>query len=235
MENDSDPWYHLLWITGIHVSSHLYRPWDSLGGAAMKFNIQKYDYYLMVLTIIVLFAVGLLCVYGVFFYNYLAVNPQWQDTIEYTQFIDAMNSYLFPLLVLLLIILGLCIPKRLLKQDILIIFSAVILALTLVLAALSGIETGLGFILAVMTGIQGIVLIMTIKKSGTLRFEKEGYTARLGSSLLHFGLVILIFNFVALRENPLHISIFWGGTLLITAGNIFSFYPERISSILIPK
>jgi len=201
----------------------------------VKFNIQKYDYYLMVVTIIILFAIGILSVYGVFSYNYLAVNPQWQNSIQYTQFIDAMNSYLFPLLVLLLIILGLCIPKRLLKQDILITFSAVILALTLVLAALSGIETGLGFILAVMTVIQGIVLIMTINKSGTLRFEKEGYTARVGSSLLHFGLVILIFNFVALRESPQHISIFWSGTLLITAGNIFSFYPERISSILTHK
>jgi hypothetical protein len=189
----------------------------------------------MEVTIIILFAIGLLCVYGIFSYNYLAINPQWQDTIEYTGFIDAMNSYLFPLLVLLLMVLGLCIPKRLLKQDILIKFSLVILALTLLLAALSGIETGLGFILGVMTAIQGIVLIMTVNRSGTLRFEKEGYVARVGSSLLHFGLVILIFNFVSLRESPLHISIFWGGTLLITAGNVFSFYPERIRSILIHR
>lgn len=201
----------------------------------MKFNMQRYDYYLMVLTIIILFAIGLLCVYGVFLYNYLAVIPQWQDSIDYTHFIDTMNSYLFPQLVLLLIVLGLCIPKRWLKQDVLIKFSVVILIITIILTALSGIETGLGFILAVMIGIQGIVLIMTIRKSGTLRFEKEGYTARLGSSLLHLGLIILVFNFVALRESPLHLSIFWGGTILITAGNIFSFYTERIRSIIIHK
>ncbi len=41
----------------------------------------------------------------------------------------------------------------------------------------------------------GFVLIRTIKKSEALRFEKEGYAGRAGSSLLHPGLVVMIFNF----------------------------------------
>ncbi|VVB92081.1 Uncharacterised protein [uncultured archaeon] len=196
----------------------------------MKY-LKNYDYGLIILTTLVLFAIGLVCVYGIAYYNYLAANPQWQYTPLYIQYINNMNSFLYPFLVLLLISLGLCIPKRLLEQDILIKFGVLALGVTIILTFLSGIETGLGFILAIMTGVQCIVLILTIKKSKTVRFEKEGYIVRLGSVLLHLGVVILIFNFVTFRENPFHISIFWTGTLLVIAGNIFSFYPGRINSL----
>ncbi len=183
---------------------------------------QKYDYYLIILTALILFAIGLVCVYGISYYNYSAA--QFTNTALYAQYIDSMNSYLYPFLVLLLISLGLCIPKRLFGQSILIKLSAVGLVLTIVLTFLAGLTTGLGFILALMTVVQSIVLLMTLNKNKSLRFEKEGYIIRLGSSLLHLGVVILIFNFVSLRENPFHIPIFWAGTLLITFGNILSFY-----------
>ncbi len=198
-------------------------------------KIKNYDYYLIILTTLILFGIGIVCVYGIAYYNYLAVNPDWTGSVQYSLYIDDMNSYLYPFLVLLLISLGLCIPKRLFEQDILIKFSAFTMGVTFALTLLSGIEIGLGFILAVMTGVQGIVLVLTFAKSKAIRFEKEGYIARLGSSLLHLGLVILIFNFASLRENPLHISIFWIGMVLVSAGNIFSFYPDRIASILHPE
>ena len=83
-----------------------------------------------------------------------------------------------------------------------------------------------------MTGVQIIVFFLIINKNKSLRFEEEGYCTRLGSSLLHLGLVVLILNFVALRENTVHISIFWGGTLLLIVGIVFSFYPDKMASIL---
>lgn len=189
-------------------------------------KLKNYDYYLIIMTVIILFAIGLISLYGITYYNYLAVNPEWTRTDQYSQFIEDMNSYLYPLLVLLLISLGLCIPKRLFEQNILIKFSAMSLLFTVILTIELGIETGLGFLLAIMIGLQIIVLILTFKKSIVIRFEKEGYFTRLGSSILHLGLIILIFNFVTLRENPFHISIFWIGMLLVTAGNILSFYPK---------
>ncbi len=197
----------------------------------MKSRMQKYDYYLIILTTFILFAIGIVCVYGITYYNYLAANPQWTRTTLYIRYIDDMNSYLYPFLVLLLISLGLCIPKRLFEQDTLIKFSALVLGMTIILTFLLGIERGLGFILAVMAGVQGLVLILTFKKSKAIRFEKEGYIVKLGSSLLHLGVAMLIFNFVTLRESSFHILIFWFGTILITAGNIFSFYPDRINSL----
>ncbi len=195
-------------------------------------HLKNYDYYLMILTVLIFFAIGLVCLYGITYYDYLAVTSGWQQTIRYAQYINDMNSYLYPFLVLLLVSLGLCIPKRLLEQNTLIKFWLPALCITLILTFLSGIETGLGFILAVMAGFQGIVLIFTIRKSKAIRFEKEGYVVRLGSVLLHLGIVILILNFVIFRENPFHITIFWLGTVSVTVGNIFSFYPEKMTSIL---
>jgi hypothetical protein len=189
-----------------------------------NFQRQGYDYYLVILTALILFAIGLVSLYGITYYNYLAVNPDWTRTIQYNRYIDDMNSYLYPFLVLLLISLGLCIPKRLFEQDILIKFSALVLGITFALTFLYGIETGLGFILAIILVMQGLVFILTIKKSKAVRYEKEGDTARMGSSLLHLGVVLLIFNFVSMRESALHISIFWFGTTLVIAGSIFSFY-----------
>jgi hypothetical protein len=192
-------------------------------------KLKNYDYYLIILTTLILFAIGAVSLYGIAYYNYLAVDSQWTKTVRYSQYIDEMDSYLYPFLVLLLISLGLCIPKRLFEQDILIKFSATILGITVILTVLSDIEKGLGFILAVMTAVQAIVLIMTIKKSKSIRFEKEGYIVRIGSSLLHLGFVIIILNFVSLREGSFHLLIFWIGVVLITVGNVFSFYPEKMA------
>jgi len=196
----------------------------------MKFK--NYDYYLIILTTFILFMIGAVSLYGITYYNYLAVDSGWTKTALYSQYIDDMDSYLYPFLVLLLISLGLCIPKRLFEQDILLKFSAIILGITVILTIFSTIETGLGFILILMTVVQSVVLIMTIRKSKSIRFEKEGYIARMGSSLLHLGLVVIMLNFVSLRDSPYHLLIFWFGVIFITLGNVFSFYPEKMASLL---
>ncbi|MCZ7404850.1 MAG: hypothetical protein O8C67_07960, partial [Candidatus Methanoperedens sp.] len=69
-------------------------------------KLKNYDYYLIILTALILFAIGLVCVYGITEYNYLAVNPQWTSTIQYSRYINDMNSYLYTFLVLLLLTLG---------------------------------------------------------------------------------------------------------------------------------
>lgn len=196
----------------------------------MKFK--NYDYYLIILTTLILFMVGAVSLYGITYYNYLAVDSGWTKTAQYSRYIDEMDSYLYPFLVLLLISLGLCIPKRLFEQDILLKFSVIILGMTVMLTIFYDIETGLGFILALMTVVQSVILIMTIRKSRSIRFEKEGYIARMGSSLLHLGLVLIMLNFVSLRYSPYHLLIFWFGVIFITLGNVFSFYPEKTASLL---
>ncbi len=195
---------------------------------------RNYDYYLIIITTLILSGIGAVSLYGITYYNYLAVDAQWTRTVQYSQYIDEMNFYIYPFLVLLLISLGLCIPRRLFEQDMMIKSSSFILGITIIITIFSGLESGLDFILMVMIVVQSIVLILTIKKSRNIRFEKEGYVVRLGSSLLHLGVVILIFNFVNFQDSAYHLLIFWSGVFLITSGNIFSFYHEKISSLFLP-
>ena len=201
----------------------------------MKLQVQKYDYYLIILTTLILFAIGIVCLYAITYYNYLAVDSQWTNTGQYMDFINTMDSYLYPFLIMLLVTLGLCIPKRLLDRNLLVKFTAIVLGATIILTFSSGIEIALGFLLVVMIGIQSLVLMLVFKRSTSLRFEKEGYIVRLGSTLLHLGIVIVIFNFVSLRDVSYHIPVFWMGTIFITVGNVLSFYPQKMSSLFHKK
>ncbi|MCG2735354.1 MAG: hypothetical protein L6282_03070 [Candidatus Methanoperedenaceae archaeon] len=67
--------------------------------------------------------------------------------------------------------LGLCIPKRLFEQDILIKISGLALGVTVILTFLLGMETAMGFILAVITGMQGIVFILTLNKNRAISID----------------------------------------------------------------
>ncbi len=194
-------------------------------------KLKNYDYYLIILTAFILLTIGIVCVYGITYYNYLATSPVWTETETYIHFINDMNSYLYPFLVLLLVSLGLCIPKRLFEQELLLRINALSLGATVILTFFFNMETALGFILAVIAGLQVLVLIQTFNKNMNIRFEKEGYFVRMGSSILHLGTAILILNFIVLGESQFHILIFWVGTILISAGNLFSFYPERMNFI----
>lgn len=220
---------NLFCILSVHISANIYCPGNSFSGAAMK--IRNYDYYLIILTVLILSGIGLVSLYGISYYNYLAVDPQWTATDQYSRYVGEMDSYLYPFLILLLILLGMCIPKRLFGQDLLIKFSTIILGITVGLIFLYDIGTGMGFILFSMMFVQIIVLIMTIRKNKSIRFEKEGYLTGIGSSLLHLGYVIIILNFISLKDSPFHMLFFWMGLILITSGNILSFYPDKIASL----
>ncbi|MFQ6118607.1 MAG: hypothetical protein ACE5KE_01830 [Methanosarcinales archaeon] len=189
-------------------------------------RIRSLDYHLILITASILFAIGFICLFGIAYYNYAAAADSfWTQTVKYTDYINLMNSSVYPFLVALLVTLGICIPKRIVPDRLLVKVSIIIFAVTAILAVISGIQTSLGFILAVMMGIQTAVLLLTIKKSASVRFEFRDFSAKVGSSLLHLGVVVFIFDFVNLYEQSIHIPVFWLSTLLIIGGIVMSFYP----------
>jgi len=56
-------WDNLFCILDIHVSSYIYCSGHPLGGAAMK--LKNYDYYLIILTTLILFAIGIISLFGI--------------------------------------------------------------------------------------------------------------------------------------------------------------------------
>ena len=194
---------------------------------------KTYNFYMMVVTSVVLTAIGLVCLYGIGYYTVTTESlPKWLETPLYGQYIDSMNLYIYPFVVLLLVVLGLCIPKRIVLRQALLTSGAGILVFTIILALIINIETSLGFLLGISILIQTAVMVLTIIKWGGLTFEREGYFIQIGSTMLHLGLVIFVFDFVIMRTSGLHLPVFWIATILITIGTVLSFYPGEIGRIM---
>jgi len=193
---------------------------------------KTYDFYLMILTSAVLAVIGLVCLYGIGYYTYTnEITPQWTHTQMYGDYINSMNQLIYPFVVLLLVVLGLCIPKRIVPRQSLLVSGIGILAVTLLIALVTDIGTSLAFLLAVSIVVQAAVMVLTMLERGGLTYEREGYFVRTGSSMLHLGTVIFVFDFVSMRSSELHIPVFWVATILITVGTVLSFYPGEAGSI----
>ena len=205
---------------------------SSKNNLSSNFNLKNYDYYLILATSFALLLIGIICVYGVWYtYGLYTANPDWQSTMQYPEYISMMNLYIYPFVLMLLLSLGLCIPKRIVPRVALIKATAIILLLTLIASVVGGIGLGISFILMMSIAVQTVVLVLTIMKSGSLTFEREGYLIQIGSSLLHLGTVLFIFDFASMRDSVYHIPIFWVVTLLIGIGTFMSFYPSEISKL----
>lgn len=203
------------------------------GRTTTRLPVIGWDFGLMAATTFALLAIGIVCVYGVW-YSFLAYkqDPQWLYTPLYTQYISAMNTLVYPLIVVLLIALGLCIPKRIMRRKVLTRFNAGILAITLLLAMAFGMAVSIWFILVTSIVFQTVVLILTIQKNATLFYEREGHIVHIGSALLHLGTVVFIFDFAGMRTSEYHIAIFWVSTILMGAGIMLAFYAEEIYNLL---
>ena len=204
----------------------------------MKLTLKpgSYDLYLMIITALTLVMMGLVCLYGILIYSYAEQsNPFWTETVLHEDYINSMNQLMYPFAVLLLIVLGLCIPKRIISKKQLLATGACLLGMTFIIEQLTGINTSLEFLLGISILLQTAVMILTILRQGGLKYESEGYFIRVGSSMLHLGVVMFIFDFVGMRSSIHHIGIFWVAAVLITAGTVLSFYSDKIRTCVISR
>ncbi len=198
--------------------------------------MKNYDFFLALISILLLALIGTVSLYGTG-YSWLASlnDPDWTSSFLYSWYLERMNNIAAPLVILLVIVLGLCIPKRLLSRTMMLLVSGLILAFGFSLALLSQPLHGLAFILAIGIIIQLIVLILLILRVGVLHFEREGFLASFGSSLLHLGFVAFLADFILLQDWYYHLTIFWISASLIVLGSIFSFYSSEITKTLSRK
>ncbi len=193
---------------------------------------RDYDFTLVIATIAATILVGALFVAATVYSFFAAqTDPAWTETYMYASYIDAMNSYLFPLLLALIVMLGLCIPRRLFKKRVLVVSSAALLLVTLLLAALVNWRAGWLFLLATAAIVQLVVIVMTAIRSTRLTYLHESFLIRMGSALLHLGLSVLIAAFVLQAGRASQLAAFWIATALIMAGMIMSFYSGELGAL----
>ena len=192
-----------------------------------------YDYYLILITAVVLFVISVICIYGMFYFKLAQVHQL--PVAEKIGYMDSMNTVMAPFLIALIVLLGICVPKRLLPTSWLNRFSVILVLLALAAGFIWGIKVSLALVLIVSLVLQVVVLFMALAGSKELNFEKKGYWVRVGSSLLHLGLILFALDLFFYRYQVLHLVLFWITTASTLLGMVFCFYADSFSRLVKEK
>ncbi len=193
----------------------------------------SFDFYLILATALVLFAISLISIYGMFYFKFAQIQ-QMAPAVKIA-YMNSMNAFVAPFIIGLILLLGICVPKRLLPAAWLNRVT-VILSMGAVAAGFAaGFKASLFLVLAASLVLQLIVLGLALAGSQNLNFHKKGYWVRLGSSLIHLGLILFVLDLLLYERKNLHLFLFWITTGTSVAGMLFSFYAEAVVNIVTGK
>jgi hypothetical protein len=198
----------------------------------IKFK-SSYDFYLILATTIILFAICLISIYGMFYFKFAQIH-QMAPALKIT-YMNRMNTVIAPFAVCLILLLGICVPKRLLPTAWLNRVTLLLLVGTVLTGLIWGGRAGLYFILTASLVLQVVVLLMALSGSKKLNFHKKGYWVRLGSSLIHLGLILFVLDLLLYEKMKLHLILFWVTTGTSVLGMVFSFYAESVVRLITGK
>lgn len=192
---------------------------------------RTWDYSLTVVTVLLLGGIGLQSFLGTL-YVWWAENsvPNWDQTLGYSAFVDVMNAIAAPQIVLLVVAMGLCVPKRLFSRTVLLWVSVGMVLAGMGIWAFSGsLATGLAAYLAFAGLIQVAVVAMTVAGVRGPSYLTRGRLTKTGSGLLHLGFIVFAFVVVALQNSTFMLPFFWAASLFTLAGTALSFYADRLA------
>ncbi|MFC1855447.1 hypothetical protein ACFL2A_02740 [Thermodesulfobacteriota bacterium] len=190
----------------------------------------NYDYILVLATTVVLFMIALITLYGMFHFKYYDIGETKNVAVKIAYF-QLMNRLISPFLSALLVILSICVPKRLFPFRLLNFFGAGMIILTIVLSVVYGNTNALTVVLFIALALQFVVFVLVLFGM-KLHFEKEGYWTRLGSSLVHLGFILFVLDFMFLNSLEIHMTIFWLSTVSISLGCLFTFYTSSLNKLV---
>ncbi|TLM69749.1 MAG: hypothetical protein FDZ70_09510 [Actinobacteria bacterium] len=190
----------------------------------------SWDWALTLVTVGLLGSLGAQSLIGTL-YAWFATRtvPDW-EALHYGAFVGAMNAVAAPQVVALVVVMGLCVPKRLFSRGALIAVSAAMVAVGLVAWAASGSMTaGMAVYLALAALIQVAVVVMTVAGAAAPSYLTQGRVAKAGSGLLHLGVVLFTLVVVALQDSAWMLPVFGVSALLILAGTAMSVYATPVA------
>ncbi len=199
--------------------------------------IKNLNYILILVSVVLMTAIGIIFIFGA---SYSWVKSEadtvWRQTALYQDFVSSMNMTVGPLAVALVVVLALCIPKRIFKGRALLQLMGVLLVLALGLSVGLGPRLGISFLLLIAMLMQTVVIFMTAFGSKRLAYEVTGFYIQIGSAFLHMGLVLFLFDLIlvgdAQAQRALHLNIFWVATVFIGLGMVLVFYSDELSGLL---
>ena len=193
----------------------------------------SYDFYLILAAALVLFAISAISIYGMFYFKFAQIQ-QMAPALKLS-YMNRMNSFVTPFIIILILLLGICVPKRLLPTAWLNRVTVLMVGIAVLTAFLTDIKTSLLVILGASLFLQVIVLVLALAGSKNLNFHKKGYWVRLGSSLIHLGFILLVLDLLLYKREILHLFLFWITTGASVAGMLFCFYADLVVGLITGK
>jgi hypothetical protein len=192
---------------------------------------RTWDFALTLVTMVLLAALGVQSFVGTFIVWWSTrAEPTWQQGPGYASYVTVMNAVAAPMIVALVVVMGLCVPKRLFSRQLLLWVSLAMVAV----GAVAGLATrsladGLTVYLLLSAIIQLAVVVMTVAGVRGPSYLSEGRLTKTGSGLLHLGFIIFAVVVVALQKSPAMAPVFWLSAVLIGGGTALSFYANAIA------
>lgn len=191
---------------------------------------KTWDFGLTIITVALLGSLGIQSFIGTAYVWWAqAVIPGW-DQFGYPGFVFTMNAIAAPQVVALVVVMGLCVPKRLFSRRLLLVVSAAMVAAGIVAAfAMGSIVQGMAVYLALAALIQVAVVVLTAAGAKGPSYLTEGRLTKLGSGLLHLGFIVFAFIIAVLQRSQALIPTFWVATVLAIGGTLLGFYADRLA------
>ncbi len=184
-----------------------------------------WDHLLVMLTVTILGALGAQSLVGTMYAWWMyRTQPLWEQA-GYDRFVSVMNLVAAPLVVALIVVMGLCVPKRLFTRTRLAAFSAIMVAASAAWSVATGdIAAGLTVYLVLAALIQLAVVVLTLAGARGLAYLSETRLAKVGSGFLHLGFILFAIVVVALQESRAMLPVFAVSAVLLTGGSALAFY-----------
>lgn len=191
---------------------------------------RTWDFGLTVATVVLLGGLGLQSFLGTIYVWWAQRTiPGWEERF-YDGYVAMMNAIAAPQLIALVVVMGLCVPKRLFERRALLWVSAAMVAAGVVAWAVTGsIATGLTIYLVLAGLIQLAVVVLTAAGAKGPSYLTEGRLTKLGSGLLHLGFIVFGVVVAALQRSSFMLPVFWASTVLMVGGTALSFYADRLA------
>ncbi len=172
-------------------------------------------------AVAVLAALGVVCLYGIFLYAWMSSGSGYFTySPAYLSFSQRMDRFALPLAAAFLVVLALCIPRRVVRERYLMRLWGVILVVSLPLYLLDYRAA------AVLTAsfalvLQLLVVLMLPFRWEEMRFMFQSRRKKLGSALTHLGVPAVLLGALSFQVFP---ALFWAASVVMCAGILLLFY-----------
>lgn len=191
---------------------------------------RSWDFALAVVTVVLLAGLGIQSFIGTIYVWWAQRAILGWEQSSYGDYVAFMNAVAAPMLIALVVVMGLCVPKRLFSRRVLLVVSLAMVAAGVATMFVTGsLAAGVAVYLGLAGLIQVGVVALTLGGARGPSYMTEGRLVKTGSGLLHLGFIMFGIVVAVMQDSVFMLPVFWMSAAFMTTGTVLSFYANRFS------